>query len=345
LHSIFENDVYFRETQQTLSIKHQIRKILTGLAVPQEYCCLELEQMTEPLKVILSTKGNAFTKDVTDSHLFLGYKPLIIGFDSSKHLLDNDDVCLSFVGSAFSSNSTWKGLPTDSSAVAKLMLKKKNEMDVNGRHICLYEGCNGVHSFLSPLHQAANNALEKFRNRSAGNISLSGNLFDQVRIAYAVPRKISIITVSDGSLINMFPTDLHGPIGTSFYAGSLRIGGMANEQVESLTRVAISDIDVSAYKHTYALGKNHMNGLQKEEQFALHHRRSSVFNFPLPAATLRYRELIRISSFDHGIHRIHFYQILNDEVLANSPSTLGHIQQYYAQWRMDRGLKTKLYFR
>jgi hypothetical protein len=40
------------------------------------------------------------------------------------------------------------------------MLKKKKEMDVNGRHICLYEGCNGVHSFLSPLHQAANNALE-----------------------------------------------------------------------------------------------------------------------------------------------------------------------------------------
>jgi len=341
--------VYFRETQQTLSIKRQIRKLLTGLAVPQEYCCLELEQMAEPLKVILSTKGNAFIKDVTDSHLFLGYKPLIIGFDrgehDGKHLLDDDELCLSFVKSAFNSNSIWKGLPTDSSAVAKLMLMKKNEMDVNGRRISLYEGINGVHSFISPLHQSVNNFLEKFRNRSLGNISLTGNLFDQVRIAYAVPRKISIITVSDGSLINMFPTDLHGPIGTSLYAGSLRIGGKANEQVESLTKVVISDIDAAAYKQTYALGKNHMNDLQNKDGFTLHQKRSNTFNFPLPASALRYRELTRISSFDHGIHRIHFYQIVNDEVLANSPSTLAHIQQYYAQWRMDRGLKTKLYFR
>ncbi len=341
--------MYFRETQETLSIKRQIRKLLTGLAVPQEYCCLELEQMAEPLKVILSTNGNTFTKDVTDSHLFLGYKPLIIGFErgehDGKHLLDDDEICLSFVQREFDSDSTWKGFPADSSAVAKVTLKKVHGMDVNGRRIALYEGINGVHSFISPLHQSANNFLEKFRNRSVGNISLTGNLFDQVRIAYAVPRKISIITVSDGSLINMFPTDLHGPIGTSFYAGSLRIGGKANEQVESLTKVVISDIDASAYKQTYALGKNHMNDLQNKDGFTLHQKRSNTFNFPLPASALRYRELTRISSFDHGIHRIHFYRIVNSEVLANAGPSLAHIHQYYAQWRMDQGLKTTLYLR
>ena len=253
--------------------------------------------------------------------------------------------CASVLFIATSVPSLPVDFPTDSSAVATLTLKKINEINVNGGPVCLYEGCIGVHSFLSPLHQAANNALEKFRNRPVGNISLNGNLYDQIRIAYGVPRKISIITVSDGSLINMFPTDLHGPIGGSFYAGSLRIGGRANEQVESLTKVVISDIDVSAYKQTYALGKNHMNDLQNKDGFRLHQKRSSTFNFPLPASALRYRELTRINSFDHGIHRIHFYQIVNDEALSNSSSTLAHIQQYYAQWRLDRGLKTKLYFR
>jgi hypothetical protein len=348
LHSIFENDAYFRETQKPLFLTRQIRKLLTGLAVPQEYCCLELEQMAEPLKVILSIKGNTFTKDVTDSHLFLGYKPLIIGFYSSEpdgRLLMDDYVCLSFVQRNFNSNSTWKGFQTDSSAVAKLTLKKKIETEVNGRHVCLYQGCNGVHSFLSPLYQTANNVLEKFRNRQVGNISLNGNLYDQVRIAYSIPRKISIITVSDGSLINMFPTDLHGSIDSSIYAGSLRIGGRANFQVESLTNVVISDVDASTYKQTYALGKNHMNDLQNKDLFTLHQKRSSTFNFPLPASALRYRELTRIGSCDHGIHRIHFYKIINDEVLSNSSSTLAHIQQYYAQWRINHGLKTKLYFR
>ena len=56
-----------------------------------------------------------------------------------------------------------------------------------------------------------------------------------------------------------------------------------------------------------------------------------------PEWALRYREMIHLGSFDHGIHRIHFYQIVHSEELENAGPTLAHIQQYYAQWRMDQG--------
>jgi hypothetical protein len=330
-----------------LSLKSQIRKLLTGITVPQEYCCLDLEQMAEPLKVILTTQGNMFAEDITNSHLFLGYKPLIIGlsFANKSPLSSHESICLSLVQQNFSPTTTWHGYPTDRSAIARMILRKVHEIEMDDRCICLYEGVSGAHTFLSPVHQATNNALEKFRSRSASNVSLTGNLFDQVRIAYAVPRKISIITVSDGIKINLFPTDLHGQIDAKLYAGSLRIGGKANEQVEGLKRAVISDVDAAAYKETYALGKNHMNVLQDESDFALHQKKSRTFGFPLPASVVRYRELTLLKSIDHGIHRLHFYQIANEEILGNSSSTLAHIQQYYAQWRIDHSLPTTLLFR
>ena len=63
---------------KSLVIKRPDQKFLTGLTVPQEYCCLELEQMAEPLKVILTTKGNAFTE---------GRDCILIFFLDISHLL------------------------------------------------------------------------------------------------------------------------------------------------------------------------------------------------------------------------------------------------------------------
>lgn len=329
-------------------IRAQIRKIFTGLSIPQEYCCLELESMASPLKVFLSTKDKNSGRDVTTSHLFLGYKPLVIGIVANGDdllLEDNDEICLNFVHKSFNSDSKWNGFSTDSRAVARIRLKKSQRKDLDRQSIYLFEGWRAVHTLIGPFHQFVNNTREKFRIRAKDNVSLPGNLYDQVRIAYSVPRKISVITVSDDTLVNMFPTDLHGTIGNSYYAGSLRIGGNANAQVESLRRVVISDVDASSFLEVYSMGRNHMTDLQNEGRFMLHRQRSRIFNFPLPEWALRYKELILLGSIDIGIHRIHFYQTINSEGLENAGPTLAHIQQYYAQWRMDQNLPTTLNLR
>jgi len=341
--------VYFRVTQRKLSITAQIKRIITGIVIPQEYCCLELERLYRPLKVILTTRDGAISTDVTSTHLFLGYKPLIFGLSTAgvdeNVLSSNDEVCLCFVQEEFKADAKWRDFPTDSAAVAMMILRKIHKRNFDGQWIYLFEGSHAKHRLIGRLHQLVNNLREKFTRRPADNVALPGNLFDQVRIAYSIPRKISIITVSDDVLVNMFPTDLHGFIGRGYYAGSLRIGGNANVQVESLRRVVISEVDASSYLHVFAMGKNHMIDLQNERRFMLHHRRSRVFDFPLPEWALRYREMILLGSFDHGIHRIHFYQIVHTEELETAGPTLAHIQQYYAQWRMDQGLETTLYLR
>ena len=321
-----------------MNFKNQIKRTLTGLTIPQEYVCLNSPELSYPLSVFFSSEK--LKLNVTSSQLFLGYKPLILALtfkvsDQTYQTLKNQNqITLDF-------ESTESATPT---ALARLELKKIDKKILNENVILFYEGVRGEHYFISSFHQWTNCLREKLRKEIPNNVALPGNFGDQVRIAYSLPRTISIITVSDGNLMNMFPTDLHGPIGEKLYAGSLRVGGLANDQIEKYQRIVISEVEPSFYKQTYSLGKNHMKSLRGENEFVLHQTRSSTFNFPLPAAVVSYRELKRMDSLDIGIHRIHIYETLHRQVLrSNEPLT--HIHQYYAQWRRNHGLDTNMLLR
>ena len=334
-----------------MNIKAKLRKLIKGLTVPQEYCCLEMESLQHPFSTILTLKDKLFKLDITHTHLFLGYKPLIIGVyvelesEEHKNLADHNQVLLSLVQNHFLGDFHWRHFQADRKSVARLILRKQEERRLKGYALFVYEGEYGDHSFLSQKHQFINSQLQRLHRRQSTNVSLNDNLYDQVRIAYAIPRQISIVTVSDGSRINMFPTDLHGPIGKNAYVGSLRIGGLANDQVELYKRIVISKVEASSYRENYALGKNHMAELQGEEKFSRDAERSHVFDFPLPRAVVSYQELKHIDSLDYGIHRIHLYEVVHRKELRHQVPTLGHIHQYYAQWRLDHGLETQLFFR
>lgn len=314
-----------------------LKKLLTGLTIPQEYICVGLETLRSQLSVILEISGRKFSQDVTTSHLFLGYKPLIMGL-----IFNVDDRIFETVRKE---NKVTLRFLNHEKEISRLSLLKITERDLDDKAVLIFEGEHGVHSFLNPIHQLVNLQRERWKKRAANNVSLPGNLLDQVRIAYSIPRVISIITTSDGALINMFPTDLHGPIGKKFYAGSLRRGGLANEQVEKYKQIVISEVDVTFYNEAYSLGKNHMQHLTTENRFPLHNGKSKVLSFALPKNVIRYRELKQINFFDHGIHRIHLYEVINEQTLVKDKPTLAHIHQYYAQWRVNQGIETQMLLR
>jgi hypothetical protein len=322
-------------------LKNQIKRILTGLTIPQEYICLNSKELQFPLSVFLSIENEKLKLEVTKSHLFLGYKPLILAVpfkvnDEGYQVVKNQDQISLRLENV-------EGIKPV--ILARLVLKKNGEKILGDEAIVVYEGVHGEHAYLNPLHQWVNQLREKWRIQTPNNVGLPGNLIEQVRIAYSVPRTISVITISDGTLMNMFPTDLHGPVGEKIYVGSLRQGGLANEQVEKYRQLVISEVEPSFYKQTYALGKNHMKGLQRENEFPLHSMRSKTLRFPLPFGVTSYRELKKIDSFDDGIHRIHLYEIIYREMTQNGKSFLTHIHQYYAQWRVDQGLPTPMLLR
>ena len=311
-----------------------LKKWLTGLSIPQEYVCIDVNNFQNPLSVFFVTDQTRI--NITESHLFLGYKPLVIGFPMEMSDENNDAKQMDHAILSFEMNE---------SRIATIILRKIFYRNLGQYGISFYEGERGTHHFLNSFHQTMARLREKFRHRPSENISLSGNLLDQVRIAYSVPRVISIVTICDGNQMNMFPTDLHGPIGNQFYASSLRIGGKANSQVDAYKKIVISEVSIDYYKEAYLQGKNHMMDFRNKDYFSLHSQKSVQYDFSLPTRVQEFAEMKRIDFLDVGIHRIHLYQVDGRNSVDEKKSKLGHIHQFYAQWRQTNSIPTQLFFR
>jgi hypothetical protein len=326
-----------------IAFKRVIKEFLTGLSFQQEYLCMGLESFQQGLNAFLSTEDSHWYEDVTITHILLGYKPLIIGIaltetkSGSAILKKRSRFCLSFNQNSFSLNHLWNGLPVDRKSVARLLLRKIKHFKLGDSTVFLFEGLDYSHRLISPFHQLLNNFIERYRWRKSSNVDLNKNLYNQVRIGYAIPRKISLITLIDEHYVNVFPTDLHGSLNKNFYVSSLRIGGSATNQVEQSQKIVLSDIDVHAFKEVYALGKNHVTDLQPKHHFSEILSSHSHAQIPIPKAAIRYKVLKQVSTFDYGIHRIHFYAILQEGELKNG-ITLAHVHQYIAQWRKAKNI-------
>ena len=311
----------------------QLKRWLLGSNLPNEYVCLKANSLPDAPRAML-VLGDARI-DVTDGHFLLGYKPLLMGVSSPR----------AYEVSEGAQNATLELITGSGHVVARLDLAQVRRIRFGDDTLLIFEGRYGQHEFLSRVRQTINRVYESTRTKPAGNIGLEGNLYDQVRIGYAHPRVISVISLGEDKRVNLFPTDLHGPFGDRHYASSLRIGGQACAQVQQLRRLVISTVDASSFQSTYRLGKNHMRELADIGHFDVAPFRSATFDLPLPRDVLGYRELERIDGFDTGIHRIHFYQTVHRVLHPEEPAALAHVHRYYAQWRADRGLSTPWLFR
>ena len=315
-----------------------VKKVLNkfnGLYYPQEYLCLAKESFQQPLHVYLIA-GKQIIKDITNQHLFAGYSPLIFTLystsDKESELTEKIDIIFSeqclkpneFLGKK--------------DAIACLSLKMIRRQSAGDISIFYYEGLKGEHHFLSSFHQHIIGLNNGLYNKKPGNVYLHDNLYQQVQIAYSIPRVISLITVSDGTLFNLFPTDLHGTVNERYYISSLRHEGKACKQVVDSGRVVISQVHCNAYKTAYSLGKNHTQELRPKESFPFGDINSSAFQLPLPQSVLNYRELELVQSFEHGIHKLLLYKIVSTRILSEEPATLSHVHNVYATWRHNKGL-------
>lgn len=314
-----------------------LKKLLTrfnGLQYPQEYLCLDQQAFTSPLYIYSVNKGQVVA-DVTHLHLFVGYHPLIFAFLSSSYFHGQEIITLVFSKHALKTNAAagqWV-------ALASLSLKKIHQLETADGTVFFYEGIRGKHHFISLVQQWINGLSYKMYNRKPGNVFLEGNLLQQVQIAYAVPRKISLITLGSNGLYNHFPTDLHGQISSQHYIISLRHEGLACHQVLSCKEIVLSDMEASAYQKVYALGKNHMQPLKDFSAFNFSSLQSKNFHLPLPSGAVSYKELELKDSFVAGIHRLLLFSIVNMETIQANKGALVHIHNTYATWRHKNGLE------
>ncbi|HET7896644.1 MAG TPA: hypothetical protein VFL47_03225, partial [Flavisolibacter sp.] len=273
-------------TFSPMMLLKKILEKLNGLQYRQDYLCFATEAFQEPLQLYLVQQGSVL-KDITHLHAFVGYCPVVFALPQNEQLQS-----LPVMETVFSRERLFAGEKyRRRQAVASLVLKKIHTQSTREGDIVYFEAVRGRHRFTSPFHQAVGQLYNRLYNQKPGNVFLKGNLYKQVQIAYALPRKICLITVGQNGLYNLFPTDLHGPVGKSYYIVSLRAGGKACEQVMEAKKIVLSDMKAAAYKNVYRFGKNHMQPLKDASQFDFSERKSTLLQLPLPNDAIAYKEL------------------------------------------------------
>ncbi len=309
----------------------QLLEKLKGLHYRQEYLCIPYEHFTRPLHVYVII-DHTITAEVTREHLFVGYAPLIIVLPVMQKASPEGTVSLAFfpegqsIGSRVNSQQ-----PLASLDLSPLLSSTSHTYQ-------FFEGLRGRHHFLPLLNRFIIRTANQLYKHQPGNVFLQGNLYEQVQVAYAVPRIISLITVQQDQFCNVFPTDLHGEI-EGEYIISLRTGGKALEQVIQSKKIVVAEINALTYKKVYAQGKNHMRATQPRESFEFEVEQSSVLQIDLPKGTVNYRELELRDSFAHGMHTILIFRILNKHTIRKGISRLSHVHNAYATWRFRKGWK------
>lgn len=310
------------------------QKILTrfnGLHYPQEYLCLAKESFPDQLHVYLLNKEQV-VRDITGTHLFVGYSPLVLALTDSVGDSYEQSAHINIVFCRNLLHPNEKFFSKD--AIATLELQKINQLVIGNSIVCFFEGLKGWHRFLPAFHQWIIGLANRLNNKP-GNVFLHDNLYKQVQIAYSIPRYISLITVGENGKYNLFPTDLHGEISNTHYIISLRHEGKVSRQVEQTRRILISAIHSSFYRTAYLLGKNHMQEMKEKSHFPFSDDSSSQFSLPVPKSALLSLELEVQDSFIHGIHRLLIFKILSRQKWDGTLSTLAHIHNTYATWRLN----------
>ena len=269
--------------------------------------------------------------DLTDSHLFIGYYLLIIAISCEKNSSLND---------LLQNNNNIKTVFGESKdkIYAQLILKKINIIVFDEVKLFLFEGVKGSHRFLSKFHILTNSVKYKLTAEKKINIYLKGNLYEQVKIAYSIPRKILLVTLSKNNMFNIFPTDINGRIGRQNFVISLRKNGKANKQVKELKKIVLSEMAADTCKEVYALGVNHIKDLREKNEFDLSEKLPQKFSIPLPSNVLRYFELLFINYMQTGVLNLCFFKIVNSVNIEDSKFTLAHIHRDYAEWRINNGI-------
>ena len=308
---------------------------LKGLHYPQEYLCLNDESFQQTLNIYI-TENNRVVKDITQIHLFVGYSPLIFALPT---LLLNDQAYSDRIRVMITVQSYLiNEILREKDAIALLRMKLFRKHAAGSNHIFYYQGEAGYHKFLSSFHQQIISLYNRLYNNKPDNIFLPGNLYTQVQIAYSIPRVISMITVSNGELYNLFPTDLHGMLNNEYYLISLRHNGKACQQTEAAKKILLSQVHFSQYVTAYKSGKNHMQDLKTKDKFPFSNSLSVNFNLPVPQKTLNYCELELVDSFIHNIHKLLLFKIVFQKTIMEDSAALAHVQNVYATWLHNKGL-------
>jgi hypothetical protein len=299
-----------------------LQRIANGLlrvtGYPQEYLCLEAAALHGRFHWSLS--GASIDPRTI---LFLGYRPLVLGLP--EEVAPGDGLLT---------------LEHGGTAIAAIRLEEFTEKHWPG--IRLFGAMQSWQRFLPPMLEPLDRLRQRINERRAGNVTRSMLEYDRLRVAYAQPREIHLAVVGTPERCNIFPTDLHGPLGDDGYIISLRHANAVCAQLHVLGTLLLCRMALDAYKDVYQLGVRHNARLQNAESIRA---TTSVFGGHAVPEGTRSAILLELRAHqDLGIHRLHRFAVKERVHFSNGP-VLAHAHAAPLGWLTRRKLAPEVRLR
>lgn len=303
---------------QLNTVKRILRKLFPSAFPVTEYVAAAAGGLPCMLKCQAVVEGKRI--ELQQEPLFLGYKPLVMGlYELPERIPD----------AAVSGSITLEYLNTASGKkVATLELRVDKIIPVESRLLILAIGVSANHSLESLWNRFAFRLNEALTKKPANNVDLTPAEYDQLKIAYSIPRPIRMLHVSKEEKGNAFPIDLFGWLGMAHFVLSLRHEKKSAQQVTEAGAIETVPAYATQAAATYRAGRFH----------------SAEMVHPLPPKAPYFNVDLHLQKVigDYGVHRIFLLGTgPRPTHVRLHPEWLVHVHRSYANWHKRQGFPLK----
>jgi flavin reductase (DIM6/NTAB) family NADH-FMN oxidoreductase RutF len=285
------------------------------------------ESPTPPVRLELHSASSP-PRDVSDAHVPVSVRPLILGVRTERTVDDGDAQACALV--VFDRLTEQR--------LGEIRLVPAGSVPLGDARLALFRttGCrNTTAAALTRWWRYALSWEHARRAPARGDgLCMSASDLRCLNVYYMWPRPVYLIGVAAGDRSNLFPMDLIGRVDASHFLLALRATSPAIELMETSRAIAMSAAPADQLRTVYALGA--------------HHRKASVDTSALPFAVARSaRHALPVLSTGftrelsvQQVHRIGSHVLFVCRVDAEqgiAPRQLAHISLMYAEWLARQG--------
>ena len=287
-----------------------LKRLVFGSWNLRQQCPIGLQDPQSEVSVWLN--GLGAPRDVTHTHVMAAARPLTFGVG----IADEFDPAVSRrsrVSLEFRERSGEKQL------LGKIGLRWKEAIRIGGEHLHLFETSSCGNYCLPRVQLWARYAHLAYRiwraQRQSGpsRIPIAPRELCRVFVFYICPRPVVLVSVRDGNLVNIFPMDLLGPIGTHHFSLALHSTSAGVPLMERSRRIVLSSVPAEQLSVAYELGKNHNKPCVDWASVPFPTTPSAAFGLPVPRFSLRVREMEIEAVRNLGSHKLFLARTVEDQ--------------------------------
>jgi flavin reductase (DIM6/NTAB) family NADH-FMN oxidoreductase RutF len=281
------------------------RVVLGPVDYPQQ-CAVGLREPQADVAVWLHGIGDPC--DVTYNHFMACGGPFTIGvgLDGARQQLmkENTRPALKFLQRYGSQQ-----------LLGEIALRWRSMVPVGDQQLALFQVKDYRNYCLPPARLWARYAQYAYQRSRAdhSDVAITTHEIHAMIVFYICPRPVTLVSVVHGTTGNIFPMNLMGPIGNSYFCFALNSATPVANLVERAGEIALSNIPLEQSSLAFQFGKHHRREGIDLSRLPFATRTSAALGLPAPEFALRVREMQIESARKLGSHTMFVARTVQDE--------------------------------